>query len=177
MSRWGSWRQRWRGPGRGRVTGPPGSELAEVQGRLAAAQLDLRDRDDRIAAMQREYETLQASTQHAAGRAGDAEIEKVFKRLVGTLSNLSALADWSHAGRDVEAADLAKLITGLEKELARCGLERIGTAGTRLAFDVACHQRMSGGSVHAGTAVEVHLPGYRFGGRVLLKAMVSTAES
>jgi molecular chaperone GrpE (heat shock protein) len=34
---------------------------------------------------------------------------------------------------------------------------------------------MSGGAVHAGTAVTVQLPGYRLGEKILLKAMVTAA--
>ena len=48
--------------------------------------------------------------------------------------------------------------------------------GGQVQFAVAGHQRMGGGGVKPGTPVNVRLPGYRFGEKVLIKAMVSAEE-
>jgi molecular chaperone GrpE (heat shock protein) len=127
--------------------------------------------------MQHEYATLNADKTRAAASAGQAEIENVLKRLAGPLSNLAALDALAAAGKAVEAADVLALARGVEKELARVGLERVGVVGESLPFDAALHQRMSGGEVHGGTPVVVRIPGYRLGRTVLLKAMVSTKEA
>ena len=93
------------------------------------------------------------------------------------MANLATLTAAAEAGQEVEAGDLIHLLRSLEKELHRAGLESIGRVGEQAGFDVACHQRMSGGAVHAGTPVTVQLPGYRLGEKILLKAMVSAGKT
>jgi len=126
--------------------------------------------------MQREYAALQAARGRAAAGAGREQVERRFKKLACILSNLAVLAGAAEAGRDVASADLLALFHSIEKELNRAGLERIGAPGATSAFDASIHQRMSGGTVSAGTPVVVRAPGYRMGESVLLKAMVSARE-
>lgn len=144
----------------------------------SAAQTDpqLHDRDERIAQMRTEYEQLLASKERAVAAAGQEHLERLFKRLAGPLTNLTALAGLAESGREVEIGDLIRLVRSVEKELAKAGLEPIGRVGEHAEFDVATHQRMSGGAVHAGTPVVVQLPGFRLGEKVLVKAMVSARE-
>lgn len=154
----------------------PGPRELHLQSRVAELEMELRERDQRIAQMRREYADLEASKQRAAAGAKEDELERLFKRLAGTLASLSALSAFAREGQQVETDDLLGLVGSVEKDLARAGLEPVGRVGQTAAFDVGVHQRMSGGAVHAGTPVTVQLPGYRFGDRVLLKAMVSAAE-
>lgn len=149
---------------------------AELRARVSALQMDLEDRDRLIQTMRQEYAALQAARDQTAAGAGQEQLERLFKRLAGPMSNLAALAELSDSGKDVPAADLVSLFRTLEKEAARAGMERIGESGTDVPFDTAMHQRMSGGSVHAGTAVTIRMPGYRMGDRILIKAMVSARE-
>lgn len=164
----------------GGAPAPTSGDDAGLRARIAALEMDLGERvrqhDERIEAMRQEYERLQLARAQAASGAGEAEIERLFKKLAGPLSNLVALSVLATHGQSVETADVFALLRDLEKELARFGLEPIGAAGEGTAFDIACHQRMSGGSVHAGTPVVIRLPGYRLRQKVLLKAMVSTSE-
>jgi len=164
------------------VTGAPGEgagpdeSAAEAKARAATLEMDVQERDERIERMQSEYAALQAEKERLAEEAGSQEIEALFKKIAGTLSNLSALAQFAEGDTEVEAKDLAQLALDLERQLAAAGLEPIGRAGEEATFDVALHQRMSGGSVREGTPVTVNLPGYRTSQRVLLKAMVSAGE-
>ena len=144
--------------------------------RLVALEGDLRERDVRIAAMQAEYAQLDVSKGQATATAGQGELERLFKRLSGPLSNLATLVELARKGAEIECGDFVQLFDTLERELARAGLERVGATGDAADFDVALHQRMSGSTVHAGTPVSVQAPGYRMGAKVLLKAMVSTKE-
>ncbi len=155
---------------------PPDEQVAEVRARAATLEMDLRERDERIEKLRVEYETLRAERDRAVGRAAQDEVEKLLKKLAGPLSNLVALATLAEAGKDVQAKDLASLVRGVEKELLRAGLEPVGKVGEETRFDVAVHQRMSGGAVREGTPVTIQLPGYRLGDKVLLKAMVSARE-
>jgi molecular chaperone GrpE (heat shock protein) len=155
----------------------PSADEAELHAQVAGLRLDVEERDQRIEAMQREYAALQVAKEKVAGDGGQEQLERLFKKLAGPLSNIAALTDLGKAGRDIAANDLLGLFQSLEKELARAGLERVGTVGEATNFDTALHQRMSGGTVHAGTQVVVRVPGYRQGEKILLKAMVSTRES
>jgi molecular chaperone GrpE (heat shock protein) len=179
----GYWRRLWaalcgRGAGRDVAAGAwTGDETAaEARAKAATLAMDLRERDEQLAAVRREYDALKADKERGVREAGREELEQLLKRLTGPLSNLMALVDLAEAGEDVERGDLATLARGLEKELVRAGLEPIGKTGAVTTFDVATHQRMSGGDVRAGTPVTVRLPGYRLGEKVLLKAMVSAGE-
>jgi molecular chaperone GrpE (heat shock protein) len=174
------WRRLWSAlAGREAWTPQPGTpdeQIAGLRARVASLEMDLAERDRQIAQMRAEYGTLEAAKQTAAAGAGQEELARLFKRLSGTLANLAALTAAAEAGRPVEVGDLVSLFHTLEKDLARAGMETIGTVGQRTEFDVACHQRMSGGAVHPGTPVTVQLPGYRMGDRVLMKALVSAQE-
>ncbi len=167
----------------GRAAAPPPADeprrvLDEVdlRARLSALEMDLHERDRQVETMRQEYAALKAAGEHAAAGAGQDQLERLFKKLAGPMSNLSALAELSESGKDVPDGDLVSLFHAVEKELARAGLERVGRCGEDAPFDTAVHQRMSGGAVHAGTPVTVRVPGYRMGGRILIKAMVSAGD-
>jgi molecular chaperone GrpE (heat shock protein) len=148
-----------------------------AQARIATLEMDVNERDDRIAAMQAEYAQLEASKGRATASAGQDEMERLFKRLAGPLSNLATLVELARHGEAAESGDFVQLFDALERELGRAGLERIGTVGEETDFDVALHQRISGTTVHAGTPVSVQMPGYRMEAKVLLKAMVTTKDA
>lgn len=150
--------------------------MAELTAKVAALEMELKERGERIEQMRAEYETLEAAKKRIAATAGQDEVEKLLKLLSGPLANLAGLTSMAEACDDVEAADLVQLIRDLEKVLTRAGLEQIGTVGERTEFDITGHQRMSGGGVKVGTLVTVRLPGYRLGEKVLIKAMVSAEE-
>lgn len=154
---------------------PPPSNL-EAASQAAGLTLELDERDRRIEAMQREYAALSAARDRAAAGSGQEQLERLFKKLAGPLSNLAALADLFESGQQVTAEDLVHLLRTVEKELARAGLERAGKTGETAAFDPAIHQRMSGGTVHPGARVVVRVPGFKMGEKVLMKAMVTTRE-
>jgi molecular chaperone GrpE (heat shock protein) len=149
---------------------------AELRSRIASLEMDRQERDRSIATIRAEYSALEAERDRVAASAGQDNVDRLFKKLAGPLSNLSALVDLSQAGQDIAASDIVTLFHNIEKELARAGLERIGVAGQQTTFDTSFHQRMSGPTVHNGVPITVRIPGYRIGNKVLLKAMVSAKE-
>lgn len=153
-----------------------GTPEAALQARIAGLELDLRERDERLEQIKREYAVLQAERDRVASGAGQEQMVRLLRKLCGPLSNLVLLAEASRAGKDVSSADMARLVADLEKQLGTAGLERIGTASEQVPFDVAAHQRMSGGAVRSGGTVTVRVPGYRFGEKILQKAMVTPKE-
>jgi molecular chaperone GrpE (heat shock protein) len=162
--------------GRGAEEETAGGGDPAVRSRIAALEMDCKDRDRSIESLRAEYGTLQSERDRVAASAGQENLDRLFKKLAGPLSNLAALADLSEAGQEIAVRDVITLFHNIEKELGRAGLERIGAAGQHIAFDTAIHQRMSGATVHNGVPVTVRIPGYRIGAKVLLKAMVSAKE-
>ncbi|MBN1610353.1 MAG: nucleotide exchange factor GrpE [Polyangiaceae bacterium] len=144
--------------------------------RVAELKLEISERDQRIETMRAEYATLLADKQRIEAGAGEQRLVELLTKLAPTLSSLCATAAWFDQGKPVEPGDLVSLGRELEKRLARFGLERVGEVGQEVPFDVAVHQRMSGGSVAEGVEVLIEMPGYRLKDRVLLKAMVSRKE-
>jgi molecular chaperone GrpE (heat shock protein) len=159
------------------VETPPPSADAALQAEVARLKLDLEDRDHRIATMQRDYQLLQETKSQETAAAGDEQLQKVFKKLSGVLANLVAMAQIADSGQAVDAASFVKLVHSLNRELGRAGLECIGKVGETVGFNVAEHQRMSGGAVHPDAPVIVRLPGFRFGQKILNKAMVSAPDN
>lgn len=153
------------------VEPPPATASSAEAARL---RLDLEERNQRIASMQKEYETLEAARRRAASEAAAEQEEKVIKSLLRPLSNLATLMDLADSGNEIAVSDLVALGRSLEKELGRFGLERIGRTGEHIAFDPTLHQRMSGGTVAAGDDVAIAVPGFRLGSKVLTRAMVTS---
>lgn len=149
---------------------------AEWRARQASLEMDLREREDRIAAMQREYAAIEAAGRRAAADGGREQLEQLMKKLAPSLANLATLIALAGGGRQIEVTDLIAVCRNLEKQLKAAGLEPVGEVGEETAFETAVHQRMSGGTVSLGTPVTVQMPGYRFAGTVLLKAMVTARE-
>ena len=146
---------------------------AKLKATVALLRLDIEERDERIGAMRDEYGQLEVSKQQSTASAGEEELTTLMKKLSGPLSNIAVLRDAASAGEDVLVDDLLHLVASLEKVLTRAGLEVIGHSGDASCFDPVVHQRMSGGSVRDGVPVKIEVPGYRLGGRVLQKALVS----
>jgi molecular chaperone GrpE (heat shock protein) len=147
---------------------------AQTAARIASLEMDLKERDMRIDGMRAEYAALRAECDRAATTGGEEQVQKLLKKLAGPLSNLAALAAHAEAGEEVAARDMAALFRSVEKELARAGLERLGTVGEKAGFDASVHQRMSGDDVHQSTEIQVRVPGYRLGTKTVLKALVTT---
>lgn len=153
-------------------TPEPAPRAGSPEARIASLEMDVRERDARIAAMQTEYETLR----HDSARAGaaNAEQEQMVKRIVAPLANLVALRSLADSGKAVSAPDVLSLVGDLLQELRKGGLEQIGTVGELTEFNSALHQRMSGTGVHSGVPVLIRLPGFKKDEKILVKAMVST---
>ena len=152
---------------------PANATAQELRARIASVQLELKSREEQIERMRREYASVEVARDRAASAGGQEQVERLLRKLCGPLSNLAVLAAAARAGKDVAAKDMASLVADVEKQLAAAGLLIIGASGEATVFDVALHQRMSGGAVHSGTPVVVRVPGYKLGEKVLQKALVT----
>jgi len=149
---------------------------AELRSRLAGCAMELREKDRQIEVIRREYAELKAGSDRHASEAGDRALEELFRKLINPLGQLSRFAALHQQGRVVELSDLLTIGSDIEHELIRVGLERVGETGQNVPFDSAAHQRLSGGPPKDSASVTLVSPGYRFKGKILLKASVTTAN-
>jgi len=154
------------------LTGEPAGGGAA---RVAALELELKERDERLKRMQHEFELERGRVDSEVAGAGEAELEAVVRRLAPTLANLEAMRHRHAAGLNVRMEDLFRLVQRLEGELSSRGLQRIGECAAEVPFDHRVHQRLSGGDLREGDPVRVRFVGYRFAGKVVAKALVTGA--
>jgi molecular chaperone GrpE (heat shock protein) len=159
----------------GKPTAPP-PETGTPEATIAALRLDLDERDRRIAALLKEADSARAGAPAEAESAAAERMNKFLRKLAPLLAQADAMRQFAAEGKALRAEDAFALMAKIEKTMADEGVERIGAAGEETVFDSQLHQRMSGGDVSEGSPVKVRFAGFRQGGRILSKAMVSRKE-
>lgn len=154
-----------------------GNAPQDMRNRIAALELDLRQKDDEIAALREEYERLRQQGERERSSAAGAGFDALARRLAPLLSQLATMQSLAGGERAPRLEDVFKLIGMLERALDESGLMRIGAAGEETAFDTRWHQCMSGDEIDDGDRIRVRFIGYRHGENILLKAMVSRATT
>lgn len=152
-----------------------GNAPEDLRNRVASLELDLRQKDDEVAALREEYGRLRQQGERERDSAVNAGFDALARRLVPLLAQLATMESLAGGERAPRLEDVFKLFDMLEKVLTEDGLARIGTVGEEAAFDSRWHQRMGGAEVDDGDRIRVRFIGYRMGENVLLKAMVSRA--
>ena len=149
---------------------------AELGARVAALELDLKERDEEIQRLRREYGLQREQGERRQADAAAEGLEGLARKLAPLLSQLATMQALDAEGRQLRTGDVLKLFGKLDQTLAEAGLARIGTVGEETGFDTRWHQRMSGLGLEEGDPVKVRFVGYRLGESVLLKAMVSRRD-
>lgn len=155
---------------------PPEEAAADPRTRIAALEMDLRDRDEEIRRLRQEYGLQQEQAERQQATAAAVGFEALARRLAPLLSQLATMQALAEAGRTLRAEDVLKLFGKIEPVLAEAGLVRVGEVGAEEPFDTRRHQRMSGADLDDGDLVTVRFVGYRLGETNLLKAMVSRQD-
>jgi len=153
-----------------------GNAPEDLRNHVASLELDLRKKDDEIAALREEYLRLREQGQRERDSAANAGFDALARRLAPLLSQLATMEAMAGGERAPRFEDVFKLFDMLEKALAEDGLARIGAVGEETTFDARWHQRIGGAEVDDGDRIRVRFVGYRMGENVLLKAMVSRAS-
>jgi len=154
-----------------------GADAASPQARLAALELDRREREAELGRVRAEYGNLAARAEKDHDSAAAEGFEALARRLAPLLSQLATMQSLQAEGREVRPRDVLTLFGKLERVLGEAGLTRIGAVGEEARFDTRLHQRMSGLDVADGDSVVARFVGYRLGESILLKAMVSRVEA
>ena len=142
---------------------------------LAAARLDADDIRAQLAACRRELDAERASRSDAIASAVAARVEPVFDdaaALVGQLALQSWLID---EGKPVTARDVMALALPLGRTFHKLGLTPLAAPGECVAFDPERHQPLSGAAPAPSANVEVRVPGFALGEKIVRKSLVQPA--
>lgn len=156
-----------RGGGRGGTTDP--------RARLAALEVDLRERNAEVAQLRTEYQRLSSDRERVRAEARREGAQALAERLAQPLSQLATMQVLAESKRDVSVSDVLKLVARAESALLAAGATRVGAVGEQVAFDPQLHRPLADSEVVSGADVRVRFIGYRLGEAVLLKAQVSAA--
>lgn len=146
--------------------------VGDPRARLAALELDVRERDAEVAWLREEYRRLSSETERARATAAQEQLRVLAERLAPAMSQLATLQALAEAREDVRVLDVLQLVGRVEAVLAEAGCERVGSVGAEVPFDPSLHQCLNSTRVPRGAAVSVRFVGYRLGETMLLKAMV-----
>ncbi len=149
------------------------ADPGDPRARIAALELDLREREAELARVREEYGRLGGQADRDRAGAAAEGLGGLAKRLAPLFSQLATMQSLAEAGRELRCADVLKLFGKVASVLGEAGLARIGTVGEQIPFDARLHQRLSGADVQDDSVVAVRFVGYRLGETIVLKAMVS----
>lgn len=148
-------------------------ENSELIKRIAALELDIRDRDAEIRQLRQEYHFQREQMAHCQAEAGIIALEGLARQLATPLAQLGAMRAVLDTGREVRLEDIFKMIEKFENTLIKSGVTRIGAVGAVTAFDSRLHHCLSGPELQENNPVVIRFSGYRHGETILLKAMVN----
>jgi len=147
----------------------------DPRNRVAALELDLRQKNVEADALRKEYQRLQQHAQRERETAASAGFDILARRIAPVLSQLATMATMVGGKQPPRLEDVTRLSDRLEQMLAEQGLMRIGKVGEEAVFDTRYHQCMDEHCIVDGDNIRVRFVGYRLDQSILLKAIVSRA--
>lgn len=152
------------------------SDVSNDYKRLANTKADLKECEERVERLQKEYALERERSDHAAGNAAEKEFADFVRKTASSLVNLDTMKARAARGEEVRVQDMIKVADTFVRLLQERGLEPIATVDDEVPFDTSQHQRMSGSAPTEGDPVRVRFVGYRFHGKIIAKAMVTQKE-
>jgi len=157
------------------------ADLKEAAAKDTAKDAEIADLKDKVLRTMAEMENLRRRTEREREDAVKYAAGKFAKDILSVADNLRRALDAVAASADPAVRNLASGVEATERELLsvfeRHGIKRIEALGAR--FDPNLHQAMfeiPDPSQPAGTVVQVAMPGYLIGDRLLRPAMVGVAS-
>lgn len=160
--------------------------VAEATSAVAAEEVEARQVDDELSALERELRERTEDVQRVHAEYAnyrkrvDRDRELVREQATGAvLSELLTVLDDIERARDHDelVGGFKSVGEALEAVVGKLGLEKYGVSGE--PFDPTVHEALThtlSADVTEATCVQVYQPGYRFAGRVLRPARVAVAE-
>ncbi|MBD2259939.1 helix-turn-helix transcriptional regulator [Pseudanabaena sp. FACHB-2040] len=130
---------------------------------------------DRVAAVQAEYDRLQAQFTEQREVLQAAFQAEALSTLEAWLLQWPTAAYAAQQNAQVPAARLVPLMQPVEKLLAAWGVRAIAPVGAEVPYDPTLHQLMEG-SIQPGDLVRIRYTGYWHDDKLLYRAKVSPAK-
>jgi hypothetical protein len=151
----------------------------ETQQRQAEdLQNELERRDGQIVQLREEYGALQARQVASGSATTRDERLGLFRRLQVIATQLPTMRAALENGADLRAQDVLEMLRPLDQMLLDLGFERIGDAGTEVAFNPTRHKPVGRGaaSIIVDDKVRIRYVGYLYQGDVVCKAEVTLVD-
>lgn len=144
----------------------------QVEGDLAALELELRERTEDVQRVHAEYANYRKRVDRDRELVRDQATATVLAELLTVLDDVDRARD-----HDELVGGFKHVGEALEAIVGKLGLEKYGVVGE--PFDPTVHEALThtlSVEVSEAVCVQVYQPGYRFAGRVLRPARVAVAE-
>lgn len=143
-----------------------------LQSRIAELELQLREAETSIAALQREAAERAATFTSQMDQRLTDKFADLTNSLATPLLQLMAMKAFVVSGRTIDAGDVLKVAARILTELTRFGIFPIGDVDQEVPFEPAKHQPSGGATPIPGDLVRIDLPGFMLGDRILRRAIV-----
>lgn len=149
-------------------------ETLSIKSKIGALELDIKEKEEEIAAIKKEYDILKNDTKQAIEGTNTKAFERVYKELTNPLSQLLAMKRFIESGRDLATEDIFKVVDQIITGIQGQGVKMIGNTGKTVCFDSSLHQPAGTEGIMEGDEVQIRFVGFRLGETILKKAMVSS---
>lgn len=152
-----------------------GKRRNEAAGDTAALRSELAERNEEIAKLRKEYLLQREQSREQAERAATEAIEGIMRQFAAPLANLGAMHARHREQGDLNPSDIFQAVASFENILVEKGLQQIGMVGEEPPYDPALHQILDGTRPFSGDPVRIRFAGFRFNGKLIVKARAGTA--
>jgi len=151
---------------------------SDSRSEIKSLQLEIEDRDSRIANLKKDLERLRGGQERATAETVGSQFETFFAEAAAPICQLltqSYLVE--EENKPVQTRDVLRLVKRLVRVFEDAGLQVRDRVGDDLQFDPNFHESLSAEhSLTAGDQVRVRLAGLSYSGRVIRKAGVEPAK-
>ncbi len=145
----------------------------ELQSEMRALQLELDERQRRIATLEADLSRQERRTATQVGELVAARVERLLTDAAGPVTQIQTQVHLVAQGVDVQVRDVVAVASRLVSVLEQAGLHLMAVVGERVAYDPDQHVSLGSGAPPApGQSVVVRIPGAALDNRLIRKAMV-----
>lgn len=154
-------------------TEPPVPD-GQLENQLQSLRLEITARDEQITRLRTEIENLRSRQETLLGERTSSALESLMAELAAPAAQIVTQADLlENQAKPVQARDIMLVARRLVRVLERQGLILEGKPGQQTHYDPALHQPLNAGvNPQLGQPVTIRFAGIRYGGKMLLKAMI-----
>jgi molecular chaperone GrpE (heat shock protein) len=160
------------------LQGADHAELLELQNKIKALQLDLRDRESKIELLSLELERVRLNQKDLLKENSATVLQDLFSSLAPVVIQLVTKNYLSNLqNKTIQSKDILLITERLIHTLEQNGLKLQGQPGQQVQFDPNLHIPLNAAcSIQSGQPVIVRFVGVSYQGKIIRKAGVETTE-